>query len=78
MKPVPARPGGFEGSYLGDAARIDDATCMECGVCWHVYDPEQGDPVNQVAPGTPFSALPDHWLCPVCEGAKHRFMVLRA
>ena len=27
---------------------------MECGVCWLVYDPAEGDPVWQVAPGTPF------------------------
>jgi len=67
---------GFEGSYMGDAARISPATRLECKVCWHVYDPAEGCEVWQVPPGTPFSALPDHWRCPVCDGARDQFMVL--
>lgn len=66
----------FEGSYLGDAGRIDPAARMECKVCWHVYDPAEGDPVYQVPPGTPFCDLPAHWLCPNCEGDKAQFMVV--
>ena len=38
---------------------------FECGVCWYVYDPADGDPVWQVAPGTAFKDLPDEWCCPV-------------
>jgi rubredoxin len=41
-----------------------------------VYDPSEGDPVWQIEPGTPFSALPDHWCCPNCDGAAEQFMVL--
>jgi rubredoxin len=67
---------GFEGSYLGDAAKIGAATRMECGVCWHVYDPAEGDPVWQIEPGTPFAALPEHWSCPRCSAERHKFMVL--
>jgi rubredoxin len=48
----------------------------ECGICWTVYDPAQGDPVGQVLPGTPFEALPEHWSCPHCEAPKSKFMVL--
>lgn len=66
----------FEGSYLGDAARIAPDTRLECKICWHVYDPAEGDPVAQIPPGTPFAELPDHWRCPNCEGAKEQFMVL--
>ena len=66
----------FEGSYLGDAARIADAARLECGICWTVYDPAAGDPVWQVPPGTPFARLPDHWTCPNCDAPKHKFMVL--
>jgi rubredoxin len=51
-------------------------TRMECGVCWEVYDPAQGDDVWQVAPGTPFAALPDHWRCPRCDAARERFLEL--
>lgn len=67
----------FEGSFLGNSEKISPATVMECGVCWWVYDPSQGDEVWQVAPGTPFSGLPDHWRCPNCDAAPSQFMVLR-
>ncbi|CAI9398708.1 Rubredoxin-2 [Pleomorphomonas sp. T1.2MG-36] len=46
----------------------------ECGVCWTVYDPAEGDDVAQVPPGTPFQALPEDWHCPNCDGSKLRFM----
>lgn len=49
---------------------------MECGICWHVYDPEKGDPVWQIAPGTPFAALPEDWTCPNCDASQTKFMRL--
>jgi rubredoxin len=67
----------FEGSYSGDATRIDAEARLECGVCWWVYDPASGDPLAQVPPGTPFGALPEHWVCPECEAPRHRFMVVQ-
>lgn len=66
----------FEGSYLGDAGRIDDRAKLECKVCWYVYAPDQGDPTTQVPPGTPFSALPALWRCPQCDGPREQFMVV--
>lgn len=71
-----AVPGRFEGSYLGDTARIAPTTRMECKICWHVYDPAEGCEVWQVPPGTPFSALPGEWRCPVCDGDRDQFMAL--
>ena len=44
-----------------------------CGLCGHVYDPAEGDPDSGIAPGTPFSALPDNWTCPVCGASKSEF-----
>jgi len=44
-----------------------------CVVCGYVYDPQQGDPDNGVAPGTAFEDLPDGWVCPVCGAAKQDF-----
>jgi rubredoxin len=44
-----------------------------CTVCGYVYDPEQGDPDNGVAPGTKFEDLPDDWECPVCGASKDDF-----
>ena len=66
----------FEGSYLGHDDQLQDDTKLECKICWHVYDPSLGDGVWQIAAGTPFSQLPDHWRCPECDGDKDQFMVL--
>jgi len=41
-----------------------------CSVCGYVYDPEQGDPENGIAPGTAFEDLPDDWTCPICGASK--------
>ena len=68
----------FEGSYLGDRARVPDAARLECKICWYVYEPAAGDAVWQIAPGTPFRALPAHWRCPVCDGAREQFMIVGA
>lgn len=68
--------GNFEGSFLGDAGKLADHTRLECKICWSVYDPAVGDPVWQIAPGTPFTQLPAHWRCPVCDGAHDQFMVV--
>lgn len=65
---------GFEN--FGRPTDVGDDAKMECGVCWHVYDPAVGDPVWQIPPGTPFSALPEDWRCPNCDAAQERFMRL--
>ena len=44
-----------------------------CTVCGYVYDPEVGDPENEIAPGTPFEQLPDDWVCPLCGVGKEDF-----
>ena len=44
-----------------------------CTVCGYVYDPEVGDPENDIAPGTPFEQLPEDWVCPVCGVGKEDF-----
>lgn len=49
---------------------------FECGICWHVYDPAEGDALAQVPPGTAFAHLPAHWTCPECDAPRHKFMVL--
>lgn len=66
----------FSGTYGGDDGKIGTSTRLECKICWHVYDPAEGDAFWQVAPGTPFAALPDHWTCPNCDGAKKDFIVI--
>jgi rubredoxin len=49
---------------------------FECGICWQVYDPAEGDAYWQIPPGTPFADLPAHWTCPNCEAGRHKFMKL--
>ncbi|PID71854.1 MAG: rubredoxin [Desulfobulbus propionicus] len=44
--------------------------CVNCG---YVYDPEQGDPMNDIAPGTSFEELPEEWVCPMCYATKDQF-----
>ena len=68
---------------MPDRPDADDAIASpqgryECGVCWAVYDPVEGDAYAQVAPGTPFAALPAHWTGPPCAAPKARFMAVGA
>ncbi len=44
-----------------------------CSVCGYVYDPEVGDPENNIPPDTPFEKLPEDWVCPVCGAGKNDF-----
>ena len=48
-----------------------------CNLCGYVYDPEEGDPDSGIQPGTPFSAIPEDWKCPLCGAAKSDFSVVR-
>ena len=45
----------------------------KCLICGYVYDPEAGDPENDIPPGTSFEKLPDDWVCPVCGADKDQF-----
>ena len=65
---------GFENFGKRETEHASDK--MECGICWHVYDPEEGDPAWQIDSGTPFSALPDDWRCPNCDAPPEKFMRL--
>jgi len=44
-----------------------------CVVCGYVYDPANGDPESNVAPGTSFADLPADWVCPECGAGKDQF-----
>ena len=44
-----------------------------CSVCGYEYDPEEGDPDNDIEPGTAFEDLPEDWTCPVCGAEKSDF-----
>lgn len=44
-----------------------------CVICNYIYDPVEGDPDNDVAPGTPFEDIPEDWTCPLCGAGKEDF-----
>lgn len=44
-----------------------------CDVCGYIYDPDEGDPDSDIPAGTPFDALPEEWVCPVCGAPKDEF-----
>ncbi|MCK5219028.1 rubredoxin [bacterium] len=53
-----------------------EAAIMEkyvCDVCGYVYDPAVGNPDNNIPANTPFSDLPDDWICPECGAGKDQF-----
>ena len=45
-----------------------------CDICGYVYDPAKGDPDGNIAPGTPFEALPEDWCSPICGVGKDMFV----
>jgi flavin reductase (DIM6/NTAB) family NADH-FMN oxidoreductase RutF/rubredoxin len=53
-------------------ARMDEGL-FQCPVCSYVYDPEKGDILNDIPPGTRFEDLPDDWVCPICGTDKSEF-----
>ncbi|MCK1531537.1 rubredoxin [Bradyrhizobium sp. 182] len=57
---------------------VADVTRLECGICWAIYDPTDGDGVAQIEPRTPFAALPEDWRCPNCDSPKSKFMAIES
>jgi alkylation response protein AidB-like acyl-CoA dehydrogenase/rubredoxin len=45
-----------------------------CNGCGYEYDPDKGDPVADVKPGTKFENLPEDWTCPECGEPKTGFV----
>lgn len=55
-------------------SRVGSDTRMQCKVCWHVYDPAEGEPDMEIPPGTPFNELPEHFTCPGCGNSLTSFI----
>jgi flavin reductase (DIM6/NTAB) family NADH-FMN oxidoreductase RutF/rubredoxin len=49
---------------------------FKCIICAFIYDPEKGDPANNIPPGTPFEDLPEDYECPVCGAGPGMFTEL--
>lgn len=52
-----------------NGVRMDKYQCM----CGWIYDPEVGEPSQNIKPGTPFEDLPDTFKCPQCGLGKNSF-----
>ncbi|MBO5305821.1 MAG: rubredoxin [Clostridia bacterium] len=48
-----------------------------CALCGYEYNPETGDPENDIDPGTDFEDLPEDWECPLCGAGKDDFEAVR-
>lgn len=66
----------FEAHGMSALDTLPPDTRFECGVCWRVYDPAEGDDYWQIPAGTAFAALPDHWTCPNCDTPREKFIAL--
>ncbi|MDO9327074.1 MAG: rubredoxin [Methanoregula sp.] len=44
-----------------------------CAICGHEYNPDKGEPLQNIPPGRQFTDLPEDWVCPVCGAAKRFF-----
>ena len=69
-KNAPTYIGAEEKKQPKEEQKMDKYVCTVCG---YVYDPEQGDPDNNVAAGTAFEDIPNDWVCPVCGAGKDAF-----
>ncbi len=47
-----------------------------CLVCGWIYDEEQGEPEEGLAPGTLWKDIPDDWVCPDCGAGKSDFEMI--
>ena len=68
--------GAFEAHGLSALDTLAPETKFECGVCWRVYDPAEGDDYWQIPAGTSFADLPEHWTCPNCDTPREKFIAL--
>ena len=45
----------------------------QCMLCDYIYETQQGDPDQDIDPGTPFENLPAGWVCPECGAPTEYF-----
>ena len=56
--------------------KAPDSEKWLCNPCGYIYDPNIGDPDNDIPAGTEFKDLPDKWICPLCGAEKEEFSVI--
>jgi flavin reductase (DIM6/NTAB) family NADH-FMN oxidoreductase RutF/rubredoxin len=63
-------------SEVPEESKTKSGRKYRCIVCGYVYDPEAGDPIAGIAPGTAFEDIPENWTCPICGVTKADFVPL--
>ena len=48
---------------------------MQCDNCGYVYDKDEGDPKNNIPPGTAWADVPADYKCPECGAGKDVFII---
>ncbi|WP_213990786.1 anaerobic nitric oxide reductase flavorubredoxin [Sodalis sp. dw_96] len=66
-----------EATTLLAVADAETGTKMQCSVCQWIYIPALGESMQGIEPGTPWSAVPDTFLCPECGLGKDVFDELK-
>jgi rubredoxin len=61
---------------IGIPWQVRNMDKYQCNVCGWIYDPDKGDPSQNVPAGTAFEDLPDDWTCPECGAGKDEFTKL--
>ena len=55
-----------------------DMDMYACDACGYYFDPVFGDDVNGIAANTPFTSLPNDWVCPECGAQKKEFSIIES
>jgi len=61
---------------MGIPWQVRNMDKYQCNVCGYIYDPDKGDPSQNVPAGTSFEDLPEDWTCPECGAGKEEFTKL--
>ncbi len=77
LEPAASKPQPVPQAAAPSSAQAEhpaDCQCMICTVCNWVYDPAIGEPNQGVEVNTPWSEVPDYFLCPDCNLGKDVFV----
>lgn len=64
------------GLKLEISRKVKEMKIWQCSVCGYLYDEAKGDPDHGIAPGTPWSEVPEDFECPECGVAKSSFAMV--
>jgi rubredoxin len=66
-----------ERAASGQENKVSEPKTWMCLICGWIYDEATGDPEHDIAPGTPWEAVPMNWTCPECGARKEDFEMVQ-